>query len=282
MSISTRSLAAAALTGILALSITAPAASAAGQGKGVGAAKSAPAKGTKTKPSKPAKPAKPSKALVAKQRAVTAQITRLDLALARQAGVVSTSGIAVAETVLANISGDRAVLAGYATSLAAATTSTEVAAVDALVRSLRPEVYSVVVNGLRQAAHFDEVTVANDATIAELTVAAAAKELEGHDVTAVRELLLAAQATNAEVPALTAAIVDRGVLLDALSLTADRAAFTDAVAAAGTALDSVAADLQLASDALAAMVPAEPEPVAEEPVVVEPVVVEPVVVEPVV
>lgn len=207
------------------------------------------------KPGKPGPSNPTDKRLAAEKRAVASQAATKDAALVRAVRAVTRAGVAVgAEDVLANIAADRLALAGLAADAAAATTVTDVRLVGDQVRAVRPETYSVVVNGLRQAAAF-EIRVADNAdALAALGAAADAAELDGADVTAVRDLLAAASLANDEAATQAAAALESGVLLTAFSTQEERAAFSDAVAAAGDALDVVAEQLALAEEALSALV----------------------------
>lgn len=254
------------LTASLMLGATAGQAAAA-KPSGKGTTKATAAKGNAAK-SRPAKTTKAPQPVTAQKRVVAERIARTDAALERQSQRVSASGVVEAPVVLGNIAADREVLAGYATDLTAATTITEVRAITALVGSIRPEVYSLVVSGLRLAAHSGVVSAAADLEVLELADLAGAKELEGHDVTAARALLADVSAATAQVPALSAAVVDAGIVLTARSAATEREAFATQV----EALDALLADVELhltdAAGLLAAMVPVT-EPVVEP--VLEPV-----------
>lgn len=247
------------LTASLMLGATAGQAAAA-KPSGKGTAKATVAKGKATT-SRPARTAKAPQPVTAQKRVVAKRIALTDAALARQAQRVSASGVVEAPVVLDNIAADRDVLAGYATDLTAATTITEVRAITALVASVRPEVYSLVVNGLRLAAHAVADSVAADLEGQELADLADAKELEGHDVTAARALLADVSAATAQVPALSAAVVDAGTGLTARSAATEREAFATQVEALDALLDGVEQNLTDAAALLAAMVPVA-EPVA--------------------
>lgn len=246
-----------ALAAVVALGATAPAASAAGKTGKPSVTKTA--KSVKT-----IKVVKADKRLIDAKRAVAALVARKDAALVSAGVYAVDSGIAQAADVQANVGTDRAHLAELGRTAAAATTLAAVRAVDAQVRQVRPENYAVVVNGLRQAADFQDVAAANPAVIADLEAQATAKEGEGYDVTAVRQLLADATAANDQVAPLATAAIAKGIALTALSAQPQQVAFSADVAAAGDLLEQVAADLQAATDALAAMVPAAP--VTEQPV----------------
>lgn len=248
------STAAVALAAVVSIGATAPAASAAGK--------------TTTKPAvtKTVKPVKVDKRLLVAKRAVSALSTHKDAALVAAGQYAADSGIAQAPEVQANVEGDRVYLAGLATKAAAATTLAAVRVVDAQVRQVRPENYAVVVNGLRQAAHFQGFAVTTPAEIADLAAQADVKEGEGYDVTAVRQLLAEATSANDQVAPLAASAVEKGVALNALTPQAQQVAFSVDIASAGGLLDTITADLQAVVDALAAMVPVV-EPVTEAPVV---------------
>ena len=258
------SLAAVVLTSSLVLGATAaPATAAKPAGKGHTKAV------TKAKPAKvrAGKPAKGAQPFTAQKRVVEKRIAATGAALVRQEGRVESSGIAEAPLVQANITADRDALVVLANDLSTASTLAEVRAISALVAAVRPEVYSLVVNALAQAARVDAVVAAADTEVLELTALADAKELEGHDVTAVRALLDGVTAATAQLPAAATAVTDAGVLLTAQSTVADRAAFAAQVEALDVLLEEVEAGLAETETLLAALV-TEP---TEEPVV-DPVV----------
>lgn len=206
------------------------------------------------KPGKPVPSNPADKRLAAEKRAVASQVATKDAALARAVRNVTRAGLAVgAEDVLANLAADRLALAGLAAEAAAATTVTDVRLVGDQVRAVRPETYSVVVNGLRQAAAFETRVADNADALAALGAAADIAELDGADVTAVRDLLATATLANDEAATQAAAALGTGVLLTAFSTQEERAAFSAAVAAAGDALDVVETQLALAETALAGL-----------------------------
>lgn len=213
------------------------------------------------KPGKPTPTTPGDKRLAVEKRAVARQVATKDAALVRAIRTVTRASLTVGtEDLLANIAADRLVLADLAAQAAAATTVVDVRLVGDQVKAARPESYSVVVNGLRQAAKFEAQVADNDATLIELTDAADAAELDGADVTAVRVLLDAAALANDDAAIEAATALVTGVLLTAFSSQEEREAFSVAVAAAGAALDVAEAELAAAADALAALAPA-PEPV---------------------
>ena len=199
------------------------------------------------------------KRLAVEKRKVLSHVAHEDAALARVAKKLTHAEIAAAQAdaVAANVSGDRAALGDLGAAVASAATVTEVRAIGDQVRDARAQVYSQVVNRLRQAARFEHRTAANTAAIADLTAQADAKELEGYDVTAVRDALASAATANDAAAAYTSAAVDKGLALTAFSSREDEAAFRADLAAAGESLDAVEEHLEAAADALAAMVPAE-------------------------
>ena len=242
--------AAAALASAVCVGLTGPAASAAPAGK------------AKTVVSAPASD-KTTKRLSVEKWKVSSLITHKDAALARQNRVIACAnlGPSLTEAVISNVSGDRDALGELGAAAQAATTLAEVRAVSRQVHHVRPEVYSSIVNGLRQTARFQEHVAANTATLDELAAQADAKELEGFDVTAVRDAIASATVANDEAATFTAAAADRGAALTAFSTRDARAAFRADIAAAGERLDAVDEQLQVATDALAAMVAVE-EPAA--------------------
>lgn len=226
------------------------------------------------KPAKAPKPPKPPKAdkqLAVAKRTVATHVATKDAALARAVTTTTRAALTVGGAeVLANIAADRLALAGLNAAAQAAATVADVALIGDQVKAVRPETYSVVVNGLRQAARFTALVAVNDEGIAALSAAVDAKALEGYDVAAVRETLATAGLANEEAATSAAAAVEKGVLLTAFSAVVDREAFSADVAAAGASLELVEVLLGLAEDALAAMIPVE-EPVVEEPVVEQPI-----------
>lgn len=251
------SLAAVVLTSSLVLGATAAPATAAkpaGKGHAKAAAKAKPAKVRAGKPAKGAQP------FTAQKRVVLKRIAATDAALVRQEGRLESSGIAEAPLVQTNITADRAALVVLATDLSTASTLAEVRAISALVAAVRPEVYSLVVNALAQAARVDAVVAATDTDVLELEALADAKELEGHDVTAVRAVLDGVTADAAQLPTAASAVADAGVLLTAQSTAAERAAFAALVEALDVLHDEIEAGLAEAETLLAALVT---EPVAE-------------------
>lgn len=228
-------------------------------------------KGPKPAPTKVVKVAKADKQLVAERRKVTSLASAKNAALIRAAQTVSRSSLTVGEPeVLANIAADRTAVAALNADASSATSVSAVRLVGAQVRAVRPEVYSVVVNGLRQAVHLQDVAGANTAAIADLTAQADAKELEGYDTTAVRDLLASATLANDEATTTASIVVDQGLSLTAFSTLADRDTFTGNLEATGTLLDTVEAQLLHATDALTAMVPS-PDPALDEDPTTEPV-----------
>jgi len=197
-----------------------------------------------------------SKNLAVEKRTVVSLVASKDTALVRAVKNVTRANLVVGEAeVLANIGSDRLGLAGLKAAALAATTVAEVRAIGTQVHQVRPEVYSVVVNGLRQSVFFQELVAANTATFSDVAAQADAKELELFDVTAVRDALAAAALANDEAAAYAAAALAKGVTLTAFGPRTERDAFTADVDAAGAALDVVEAQLLLAAELLAAMVP---------------------------
>lgn len=213
------------------------------------------------KPTKPTPGTPIDKRLAAEKRAVASQVASKDAALVRAVRTVTRANLTVgAEDVLANIAADRLALAGLAADAAAAATVANVRLVGDQVKAVRPETYSVVVNGLRQAVRFEAEVADNDELLLELADAADAAELDGADVSAVRALLDSAALANEAAATHAATALATGILLTAFSTQEEREAFSAAVGAAGSALDVVEAQLTLATDALAALAPA-PDPV---------------------
>lgn len=244
-------LAAAALAAVVAVGLPASASAAPG------------GKAPKPAPTKVVKVAKADRQLSTERRQVLSVISTKDAALVRAARTVTRSALTVGEPeVLANIAADRTALTQLKAAASSATTLTAVRLIGADARAVRPEVYSVVVNGLRQAVHLQDVAAANGPVLTDLAAQADAKELEGHDVTAVRDLLASATLATDEATTLAASAIDRGLVLTATSTQAQRDAFTGDLETAGTLLDTAEAQLVEARDALAAMVPTE-EPVTE-------------------
>lgn len=201
--------------------------------------------------------------LSTEQRKVVSLVTAKDRALARVVREVARKEIAVGQAeVLANVAADRAALDALRAASVSATTVAEVRALSAQVHAVRPEVYAVVVNGLRQASRFQELVAANAAAISDLAGQADAKRSDGFDVSEVDTLLASAADANDEALALAGSVIDQGVQLTARGDTAAREAFSADVAAAGERLDTVDAHLAAVTDALAAMVPVAEQPVA--------------------
>ena len=198
--------------------------------------------------------------LAVEQRKVATQVRVKDAALARAVRTVTRASLAVGEAeVLSNIAADRIVLADLNAAAAGATTVTDVRAVGAQVKAVRPEAYTLVVNGLRRAAHYEGLTMTNADTVAELSALADLAELDGFDVTDIRAGLDLAAVTNDEVLPFVWSAREAALTVTATSPREEqRAVFTD-LATAGELLDSVAEQLVLASDALAALgYPTEP------------------------
>lgn len=122
-----------------------------------------------------------------------------------------------------------------------------------LVAAVRPEVYSLVVNSLRQAAHSGVVVVEANAEIQETEALANAKETEGHDVTAVRVLLADAAGAVAQLPGAAAAVTVTGTTETAQSTATEREAFAGQVEALEVLLDQVEGGLAGAAELLDAM-----------------------------
>ncbi len=136
---------------------------------------------------------KADKRLATEQRKVTSSIATKDAALRR----VKVAQLPVGATeVAANIAADRVALGELKDAALVATTVTDVHLVGTQVNAVRPEVYAVVVNGLRQAVRFEQVAADNTVAVTDLAAQADAKELEGFDVTGVRELLGSATLAN--------------------------------------------------------------------------------------
>lgn len=239
-------LAAAVLTSVLAVGTLAPAASAAPDRERGGKATS-----------------QVDKRLSSEQRKVVSLATSKDSALARTLRTLTRDPLVVGQTeVLTNITADRALLDTLKAAAVSGTTVEDVRAVGTQVRAVRPDVYPVVLNGLRQATRVQTLVPANDATISELAGQADAKELDGFDVTQVLGLLAGAGNANGEALVLAGQVIARGVVLTATSGIAARNAFSADVAASDERLDTVEAQLLLATEALAAMVPVVEEPAA--------------------
>lgn len=205
--------------------------------------------------------------LTVEKRKVLSLIAHKDAALARVAKKLTRSGLAldVSEAVAANVSGDRLALVELKESVETAGTVAEVRTIGAQVHQVGPSVYSAVIEGLRQTAHFDGLTAANVAAVAAVKAQADAKALDGFDVAAVVDMLIAATVANDAAAFHSAAAVQKGVALTALSSSEDRAAFNADISAAESLLASVEQQLQTANDALAAMV------TVDSPVVANPV-----------
>lgn len=231
-------IAAALLAATVSVGATVPAASAAGQGRAHATAKGSAGK------------------LTLELRKVQSLATAKDRGLSRAARTVVRAQLPVGEPeVLANIAADRTAVAQLSAAATTGSTLEELRGVSTQLRAVRPETYSLVVNGLRQAALFQEVAAGNTTAIAELTGQVDAKELEGYDVTATRTLLAEAESANDTAVPLAGQVIDQGLLLTAFSAESDREAFSTTLAQAGAQLDTVESDLQLVSEAIAAMVP---------------------------
>lgn len=220
----------------------------------VPAAKASQTKASETKASQTKAGNQTDKRVAAEKRAAVQLVATKDAALLRAIRTTNRAGLTVGGTeVLENIDADRLALGDLKDAVLAAHTVTEVRTAVAQIKAVRPEVYSVVVNGLRQAASFEGLVAENTEAIAALDVTADMKALEGFDVTTVRDALIAATIANDTAAGFAADALSRGVLLTAFSTKAEREAFSSAVAGAGAALDDVEAQLQLAEDTLAAM-----------------------------
>lgn len=252
----TLSTVAVALVALASTGVTATAASAAGRPS---------TKPAVSRADKPVTTLRSDRRIVAARRAVSSLVVRKDAALVAADQYAAGSGITDAAAVQDNVADDRAHLADLRTAAATAITLAAVRAVDAQVRQVRPEIYAVVVNGLRQAGHFQELAASNPALVSDLALEADAKEAQGHDVTTVRQLLSEAATANEAVAPHVARAIEQGIVLDALSSRSLQVEFSTDVAAAGDLLDVVATNLQEAGDSLAAMVPVT-EPDSEDPV----------------
>ncbi|QNN52383.1 hypothetical protein [Nocardioides mesophilus] len=273
----TTALVAAALAVVVSAGAAAPAATAAPHGN------HRPAAAAKTghrpvaqhaKHAKPVKSKADQKRLAVEQRKVTTWVAHKDAALARAAVRVAAAGLAEGDVVAATIAADREALAALGTEASAAATPAEVKAIGKQVKQVRPEIYSIVLTGLRRAAAMQQQALSTTDALAELTTQTDAAEVAGADVAAIRESLAAATAANDSVAGLVAAAVEKGIALTASSSHQERAAFLADLAAAGGQLDLATEQLQVIADALAALTVT---PVVEEPVVEDPPVVEPVV-----
>ena len=122
---------------------------------------------------------KAAKQLATQRRIVVHDIKVKDARLARALSAESTVGLPVdlVTALVANRDADRAALAAWADAAAAATTKDELAAVRALVRSVRPEVYAVAVSTAQQAMALEAELVAMEAGIDPLTVDPAVLDL---------------------------------------------------------------------------------------------------------
>ena len=200
------------------------------------------------------------KRLAAEKRQVVSLVATKSAALVRVSRTTGRAALSIGGAeVVANINADQVALADLKAAGLAATTLSDARVVAAQVKAVRPEIYSVVVNGLRQADRFQTLVAENVDVITALGLTTDAKELEGIDVAAVRDSLVAAAIANDEAAALATAVLEKGVLLTAFSTQGEREAFSSAVAAAGAQLDVVEAELGLAADRLAGMVLAEEE-----------------------
>jgi hypothetical protein len=191
---STRPALAAALAVSVAFGIAAPASAAAHSAHGVHA--KADGHGPKhdgrdDKKSDDKKSDKESKKVASEKRKVARDTARKDDALARFTKDARRLDADFEQAVLANVAGDRSLLAELDTALEAATTLAEVRAVDDQVESLRPELYKQVVGDLRRAERIVKRGGDQLALIEELTVAAEA-QADG----AVLTLLAEARAHN--------------------------------------------------------------------------------------
>jgi hypothetical protein len=151
---------AAALAAVAALGLAAPAASAAPHQHG-GHSSVAHHQGGKHKPAKPAK-------LTQAQKKVAQQVDTLDRRLARVVGGSMLTRLPADERsqVTANVTADRAALAGLGSTAAAATSVADLAPVTRALRSVRPESYAAAVAALRQVARLDQRVADNTAALA--------------------------------------------------------------------------------------------------------------------
>jgi hypothetical protein len=214
----------------------------------------------------PAKPhaktqvSKDARLLATQKTNVLREIARKDTALA---GVLKDNQLKRLDatqvgTIRANVAADRAALAALRTSVSGATTVAQVRAFDAKVKQVRPEVYHVVVNSVRQAARFLATAAQNKVAIADLTTQADAKETEGFEMTDVRTALDAAGVANAEAEAAAVGTTELALKLTATATHADLGAVRTRLAAAEAALTTVGEQLLAVESALAAMVPTDP------------------------
>jgi hypothetical protein len=243
---------AAAAAVAVAIGLYAPAATAAPAGK--------PHATTHAKPHAKPRVSKDARRLAAEKTVVLREIAHKDagLAVVLKNPWLSRLDATQAGTVRANVAADRATLATLKSGVSAATTVTDVRALRAKVKQVRPEVYYVAINTVRQAARFLSAAARNTATIAALTTQADAKEADGFDVTAVRTELDAAAVANTEAGTAAAGATDLALGLTATATHAGLDGVRTRLAVAEAALTTAADHLAAAESAVAAMVAPEP------------------------
>ena len=161
-----------------------------------------------------------------KVRQALRDIDRMDATLDRAVRKSRVERLAadVQTTVLGNVALDHARLATLKTAVEAADTALALRQVRKDVRKTRPQVYTVVINDLRQATKIQARTVANDALLGEAGDADAAAANEAAKTAAAEAVALALKVTatssKAELRAVHAAVVTArkalGAVADAL------------------------------------------------------------------
>lgn len=202
------------------------------------------------------------------RRKVVAEISRDDSHLSRvldRPSVRSTDGDAQHRLGL-SVAEDRALLAGFAERARAAGTLVELRKVAALVRQLRPEIYSVAVGQVHDLAALATAAEDNAATLAKLRAAVAEHETAALDVSAVRADLMSAGLLNSEATLALPAAREAALVLTAMSSRVELQLVTTEVHRTWGLLDRVDAAIMLTEMTLAASMVEPLEPAAiEEP-----------------
>lgn len=198
----------------------------------------------------------------AARRAVLAEVARDDAYLAR---VLTRSALrtldADARTILeSSVGQDRTLLAGYATTARAAGTLAEVREVAALVRALRPEVYSIALGQLQDLAELAASAAATDLAVSDLATVVAERSAAGEDLSLLEAELTSARDLLAELAAAAPVAREAALLLTGTTPRIEVQLVTDEVLRLAALLESADGIVAGVAEALAA--PAEP---TEEP-----------------
>lgn len=215
---------------------------------------------------KAAQPVKSSRLVEAARRNLVSEIGRDDSNLARLLSRPSLRSLdSDALTRLASsVVEDRALLAGFAAQVRSANTLAKLKQIAALVRRLRPEIYSVAVGQFQDLAALTVAAEANGVTLADLDALVRDREAGGQQMIPVRTDVVAARLLNSEVMSAIPAAWGAALQLSAGSSRAELQAVTGEVLRISGLLDRVDETIMLVELAVAAPAMEPTEPAASE------------------